>query len=416
MVCIQNKAYRRISIEADRLAVFLLILSMIYPSGILNAYVPFALIGMAFLSIVLMNGSRISCRCSFLVFTVWIFVSSLLMSGFVNGMGALRAVRSSIGFFIPFFALQIGRRIKTLGKERFLRGIFFLIFAECIMGVIQVAALPGAKLLYALYRSDGAEYFMSVGWLRANGTFGNPNAFGVGICVLTAIYIGLEKNKKKIYFSFLLLLICIIVSKSRTAIVVSGIVLFSYFIYKDGKLKNRLKNTLLAILALAVLYLVYAVFTNRAISIDALSYRAVNWNQRLTILKNYPGIRKAATILFGEGIPFVRSSGVVDNEYLFVFLSSGLLGVLIWISSIIEIAVFIIRSKSSNIKKTGYTLLSIWLISGITAEFYGAYKISVWVFLVFGMITAKQGSVIVERKRNVDFYSEKYAGKIGSVL
>lgn len=380
------KTYKLSKLKMEYLLLILLVSIMVFPRGLISGYVPYVIIGFTFLAAIGANYGRLNISYSLIVYTVCTFWGSVLWGVIFGDYSILSAIRSSLAIYMPFFALQIGKRISNIEKKVFLNAILFLLLLEAVIGLVQVNRGVLSDFFYMLYKANAASYYNTVSWFRGFGTFGNPNAYGMGVCVLTALFINLNPCKRKQLMAIILMMISVIASKSRTSIIVAAVTLFIYFFYGQSIIK-KIRNLFVFSFFFVLVYQIYGSVVNRSINLDGMTARFSMWSDYLSRLGEYEEPRRTMAFIFGSGVAYTKHYGAVDNEYLFLFLSTGIVGLLLFAGLFALFMYLVISCCELSVRKAGISIMTIWLICGITSEFMFSYMISIWVFVFLGMIS-----------------------------
>jgi len=176
-----------------------------------------------------------------------------------------------------------------------------------------------ALSLEFLYNIFGDIYSKS--GFRAAGPFLNPNNTGLVMVFLSFLYQRVEKSKCLLFFSFFCAIYTIILTGSKTALLIYGFVLFLSFTNK-----KRVSLCLAGFIFLLTYLYFKGVFSADANFRDfSLESAYIRLNSISTLFSNYGN--DVIGMLFG-----ISNVSLVDNAYLDTLFSSGLLISLLIIS------------------------------------------------------------------------------------
>lgn len=323
-----------------------------------------------------------------LIILFWfIALASLVVSQ--NYSGALYLIRfifySSV--FLPVFYLI---KQKQITLEQLLKILIVPAFLIAILGFIQIIFFPDIKAL--------TDYGFDPHHNRLVSTFLDPNFTGsflnIGLIILIYLYVTQKKRTWGLLIIFLLT--AIFLTFSRSAYLMLFLEIFIL-----GLLKYR-KLLLVLILAPLIFYFTVPKFAERingAVNFDiTAAERVESWQKGIAIFKeNY---------LFGVGFNNIRESYVksnllkvftkdggnsgagVDSSFLFVLITTGIIGFLIYISFWIFMFIKIIKRPLKN-----FNLFIIALIPAIflNSQFINSLfypPIMLYLYALFGAVEA----------------------------
>ena len=89
--------------------------------------------------------------------------------------------------------------------------------------------------------------------------------------------------------------------------------------------------------------------------------------------------------VLGIGFKTARDFGTFDNTYVKVFVSGGLIGLIFYLKTIIDtLKAFLIREPRGIWKGLGLSVVFIWILGSIVAEYQEAFKLSIMTFIILG--------------------------------
>lgn len=260
-----------------------------------------------------------------------------------------------------------------------------ILFIQCGIGLLQLYSNQFFDLIWC---GDKTSV------LRITGSLFNPNNFALVINIIFS-YIYLFENRKRyrLFFSFIALFL-ILLSGSRTNLIIFPIITFVAFVLtKKIGLRSLGKGLFLLIIILIFLGYVLNEFSEKFYyaatmleifqkdgieKIGGLTSRFSMWENayRLIEKENWPNF------LFGIGD--ANRPIVIDNDYVYSFCKFGLIGLSFHLFSLF-LFLFIGFKNSKNI--FGKWLVCITLaisIQGLTAESFNTWLYSTLVFFVVG--------------------------------
>lgn len=238
-------------------------------------------------------------------------------------------------------------------------------------------------------------------YMRATGTFGNPNVLAIVSVTSAAIIFFI--NKSTLRFSGLVLTSAIILfAGSRTGLIVHSILLFGIFIYLMYSVEWYIKFVCLFCFALvffAVLLSGSIVENNmpylwtlidlidnpiRIFEVNSFHVRLINWKDKIELASSIDSIW---VWFFGAGMH--KSFYVLDNDYLYVFLRTGLLGVVTFYAFIFYP---LLASKLGLLVRSLYgyfilLLLVIIFLWSLLFEYFSDFIMPVLLYLVFSLVS-----------------------------
>lgn len=297
--------------------------------------------------IALANNSRLegikSTRFWILASFFGIFTISL-SNGIINGYGA--AIRDfnqfvRFGKYVAMFLLAF-TVLKNAGREdlrsliKFIISCGFVLFAIVLfqyfdvfgLNKYYVEAIAPTQFDVLLWRQD---------FPRPVGMIGNPNELGYLFVLLffsSLIYWKISKSKFSFLGIFLFFFgVLFTISRSAMAALFAGFFAYGIFLLFQGKASESVKNIAFVLVVIVVMFavslhpLVYDKFTWRlALVFDiendsSFQMRLLNWQENIQMIKQHP--------FLGVGpLRRVDFAYAADNEWLLVWRSYGIVGVL----------------------------------------------------------------------------------------
>lgn len=175
----------------------------------------------------------------------FVFVACNVITAFAFSSLPMVALMKLISYSLIFLGIFIGVGY-TLDKydwRRWLSKWFYLLF----MGSIISLAFPSIS------------YLVNGIWFQ--GVIGHPNMFGIVSVLFLALLLtnnlhDVDSRKCHMFFSVPLILLLVILSKSRTAFIACVVILLIYLLLKNGRKLTYLKATIFSFsLAMLVLYI-----------------------------------------------------------------------------------------------------------------------------------------------------------------
>ena len=259
-----------------------------------------------------------------------------------------------------------------------------------LIGIFQYFIYPVAADWYALFYRIGVYWPTPDPHMgRLISTYFDPNYLSSILVIPTGIvlYKMIEgKNKFRNLFLFVLFIISILLTKSRSGILGTVIILFGALLYQTKVKKNWLYFLgSISVLAPALLFMVF--FSNitaferiRGIANDnSAMHRFISWGDSFSIIGEYP--------LFGIGFNMYGSyvtkiqgnvasaSGYgMDSSILFAFVTTGLVGGFILLYGFFKI--LLLKNKDGM-----YSLIKIILFASIIMSFFNNLLFNIlWLF------------------------------------
>jgi len=115
-------------------------------------------------------------------------------------------------------------------------------------------------------------------------------------------------------------------------------------------------------------------------------------------------------VVLGGGFQMARSFGFFDNTYLKIFVSGGIIGLLIFFMVINSIYKGIRRIKRVEYRHLAWVLFFTWLIGSMLVEYQEIFKLSTITFILLGYTLysdKKDNDSIITASRNNNFLGDR---------
>lgn len=317
---------------------------------------------------------------------------------------------------------KYGKLITTL---QFLNFIYIVV---CFIGFFQLLLFPVAKDWYSIFSGFGGNW-VNEGDPHINrlvSTDFDPNY--LSSCLLIGVSINLilfkierhkqvnagksklfEKGSIKYFLCFLIYLITILLTKSRSGLLGLIVIIFLNFVFSyDFK---HIKNRDLILGLLLIVFSVYLVFFSNISSFvriretltDASAYaRVLSWSKGWEVITNTHFIGLGYNLYFAYnqqfyGINYGHVMGGTDSSLQLIMITSGLVGVIIYIFHIINIW----KENSHN-----YALRSLLIAALIICNFNNLLFYSLWVF-PFYLLIQISSRIPVDYKQEIKYKNPK---------
>lgn len=221
---------------------------------------------------------------------------------------------------------------------------------------------------------------------RVSGIFSNPNDLGF-FNLLCALYFFFSNSRSR-YFLLTLALLVVFMSQSRTVFIallfIIG-VLSTYYYFKNKKIKFNPKPMLLVV---ALVFIFCLFLPNTRSLLDGSAFKSHSFLARFEIIGNTIEVNKTS-VFFGQGyvadIPKIVG-GAIDNEYAFVYLQSGLIGLLLLATTVI-LGLILVRKFPSRL--FFYISFAVFFIVGFTNLSFSNFGIIPYFAIMSGLIVGK---------------------------
>lgn len=246
-------------------------------------------------------------------------------------------------------------------------------------------------------------YSRAAGQTRSISTLFSPNALGWYLVVMNSLLLGMIKfnsripNDSKGYFSystalsfFLINTIAIVLSGSRSALLVNILIISSWLLFRFYKRK-------------------VAVSLGFFIILSFISYFAIPFQSGFDELRVFGGVETSrfdiysemlesywrmdiSAIIFGLGVyeySMLKQSGLLDDSYLLtVVASGGILSIFIFASIVISgfVNFFTSRKYFPQERASIIYLFSACCILGLIGNLQGIFPLAIFFWLAFGML------------------------------
>lgn len=334
---------------------------------------------------------------SFIYYTLYMFTMSLIISSLNTNDNILSIVKSSMQILFPLIGLLLGALFyKWADKKFFLYCLLFFLIFEFMLVYLQVNNEKFRYVTYYLYRTEESaekylESFLYETGKRSFGSIGNPNALGI-IAVVLNISIQFLTNtinnfrlQKYINITALIISIYIIIrTQSRTSMILYIITFVIMYYIKSLHYKN-IKPMLFAVFFAVMLYVYMTTSVVREINYDALSSRYDIWKMHFDNLYSNSFVENVFISIFGLGFSNIRNMGTFDNNYLRIFVSSGIFGIVIYFKAIYDLLCSFIKPSAYNsLNKMGIVLIIVIMISSCVLEYNESFRISILTYSILG--------------------------------
>jgi len=267
-----------------------------------------------------------------LLFFLSILLSSLInIANFSNIIYSFRIFK----FFLFFVIICHAANIHIQAVDFIVKLVFFILL---LINGLQIFNPFGIGNLLTLIYTHHHEIVIALNQeigrtFRLTGTMVNPNDNGV-LWLSFGVYFMSTYYYKKGLNELLYLLICIlmiILTQSRTTFLALIVVIIAYLL--NFKFKRSMILALLGLLLLGV-GLIFAfklnyltqIFVTNPLKVHSFQARFETWQHMIEMWKN--------KMIFGWGAfenPMKILNGTPDSEYLYVLVSSGIVGVIFYI-------------------------------------------------------------------------------------
>lgn len=392
----KTKFYEKQLIPVIFTVIFVLI--YLFPMGKINAYIPYYMIGLLFILLFVQNGMKITIRHTFLWVTVYGLLANFFIATAVFDYSFAWAIKTSLFFLVPFMSVCIG--VVLANRYPHLKWnyiLFVILLAELIVCLLQSYGGSRGYYLISLFGSEKytSSYYIAGTDKRALGTFGNPNLCGVGCAILALLLLNGNRNRAIRLAVLAMTAVIILLTKSRTSLVVFLLVLFlNYTKLFDKKVSlfKRAVGVAASVLFMAVAYYLFVKYVDRDISVAAMEDRFTIWRNLLA--NSYTtNVEKTVGKLFGLGVTRLKALEDCDNEYLYFYMSTGIIGSLIMIAEIVSVALASFRIEDQADRIVCLSLIAVWFMVAISSNFFTSYMLAFVSFLYIGFALAKAAAL-----------------------
>ncbi|WP_407269716.1 O-antigen ligase family protein [Radiobacillus sp. PE A8.2] len=369
----------------------LMIFMSIYPSVGINSYIPYYLLGIS-VGFILLNKVNISIPMIYVVFIVWVIFINILQLP-LNNLSLMYGIKTSIGIIFPLLAYILGQYYsKKVRGESIEKVLFVLLIIQFIVVFMQMAGTSFGLKTYTVFAGDkGIEYLQYISYgnrYQAIGTIGNPNELGVFSLLLSAFLLFFSSIKKPlVIISLILTSYIVLCSQSRTSVILFCVLIFARIIYTERiSLGKKIFRTLLGILSTILLLYYAANNLGRELSFDQLNTRYILWDHAWEKVYSFNDLINLYIMIVGRGISYVKITGSVDNSYMNIMFSSGIIGLSSFIALIIILFFLAKRIVVKRYKFIVYSYLIIYAISCTVMDVYFIMKVSFLLFFIIGYL------------------------------
>lgn len=326
-----------------------------------------------------------------------------------------------VDYFIPYYVAS--RYIKTFDQLK--TALFALVTICIILAPLAVFEIGASKLLYLVLPGSLhtewmiGEVFRS-GMLRATTSIEHPLYLGMLMMIGLGLYVFVSNYIKNKFLMFVGLgIICagLIAPLSKGPWTGTAVMFVMLYLFSTNKLKNgAIFIMLMSILTVIVLNSGQA---DRIISllpfvgnVDSgnVDYREVLFQQSLIVIQDFPLFGMFDPTKHKAMLPLYQGEGIVDivNLYLGVAMTSGLVGLFLYLSFLFTVTfslikeLFIMEDKKSMEYKCGQSFIGIlfgmYLLMVVVAN---APVLNAILFALCGLIIGYIN--ILKRARNKPF-------------
>lgn len=378
--------------HAQALAVLLLVPALFRPHGVTEGsrdrYVTEASLSASASK----TRSGIGRSCDFII-VIYVALQAILAYRDASATNVLRvAFVSTLSIAIPYFAFS--RRVRSIVEIR----VILVAFIVAILPLASIGAFETVKdwLLYPSIATNwgvplNTPYVVRDGMLRAYATAGQPIAYGYTIMTavgcLLAIRIRVAQGWN-IWLAFGMLAVGLVASFSRGPWVGTALLFIVMVLTGPNKLKSlsRLLGCLICLLPL-----LFTPLGDRAlrllpfvgsVEVETLDYRDQLIDSAFEVIAENPFTGVADYTVEPKMLKMVQGQGIIDvtNTYLQIGLTSGLIGLGLFLGFFSMIVIHLVRSLKNvppselNMSALLATLLAIlFTIATVSSIFFIPY-------------------------------------------
>jgi O-antigen ligase len=286
-----------------------------------------------------------------------------------------------------------------------LKGAYIILFAQIIVGLTQLLDLPIFSFLY-----DDSKSYPIWKLVRTTGTLTNPNVFGWFITQMIVIIYLFENNKRKKWAWVFIGLILMVLSGSRSVLLVFPLVfvLIELFRTKIDKRFFTFKLPIFITGLIISLFLAYQAIlkfghffpylrqllliirSGSLSSVSSFSLRTEMWENALTKISEKDSLW---TWIFGLG---PGSISILDKDLLYSLVNYGLIGTILMIVLYGTIAFCFIRLKDKTFSILGIQYIIFSFIIGYQVE-----TLSGWNYPMLIMFYTGIALVLLKKQKEV---------------
>lgn len=303
-------------------------------------------------------------------------------------------------FYFLFLFLLFHITISSSGERGLLTLVYVLVGCLGIQVVIVLAQAFGfSDYVGMFYTQDKMKDLSS--YMRATGTFGNPNILAIVSIISAALIFFIDKSSLR-YIGMLLSAIIILFAGSRTGLVAYIILVAGVSMYLIINLRWYAK----ALYAFGVTFVLAFISVNviffqnnmpylwslikliddpvRVLEINSFSVRLSNWQDKMDLF----GLVDSIWVWF-FGVGMHKSYYVLDNDYLYLFLRTGIVGFVTFYAFIFSpLFVFGMSGQpKKNFKYLFFLLLVIGFLWSFMFEYFNDFIMPVLFYLAVSLVS-----------------------------
>ena len=306
-------------------------------------------------------------------------------------------------FLFLFFYITIS----SSGERGLLTLVYVLVGCLGIQVVIVLAQAFGFSDYVGLFYTQDKMKDLS-SYMRATGTFGNPNILAIVSITSAALIFFIDKSFLR-YIGMLLSAIIILFAGSRTGLVAYIILVAGVSMYLIIKLRWYAK----ALYAFGVIFLLAFISVNvfffqnnmpylwtlikliddpvRVLEINSFSVRLSNWQYKMDLFGSVDSIW---AWFFGVGMH--KSYYVLDNDYLYLFLRTGIVGFVTFYAFIFAplFAFGMSGQLKKNFKYLFFLLLVIGFFWSFMFEYFNDFIMPVLFYLAISLVSYSRKTTV----------------------
>ncbi|WP_254565186.1 hypothetical protein [Oscillatoria sp. HE19RPO] len=328
----------------------------------------------------------------FLLYDLILVISFLINTNELRSTAPLELFRPLLLVIFLLYGYSIARLgNKNSLEEGLLIAAYTIILGQFILGVFQALGLNYFSVLYSAEKSR--EFGLI---FRVTGSLGNPNnmAWVVSNSAMIVSFLG-HKNKKLYWLFLMIAFIVVVMSSSRTIILLFPLMIISsIFLASKSNYKNLRALIIIGLFISISIFLIFVlgsqyfpylsqlklvVKSGNLMSINSFSLRVIHWENVYQEFSSAGLLRE----FFGLGSrQIVRT---VDNDFLYILYRVGWVGLSIHL--FISLYSFIIfqKSKVKNIAAIGRHYLFFALVFGLVAETLASWYQPLLLFFILGL-------------------------------
>lgn len=218
----------------------------------------------------------------------------------------------------------------------------FLILGFILAVVQEIKGSAWSSSFYTGYEFYNQDSYSKIkiahnmGLLRAPSLTGNYSTFAYYSCLSILVIINFNKNKKQNFMWILIALSNCLLSTNKSAILVLCIILFFRYTINIRKNNKILNIVLMFFLIIGTIFLgvlnVDNIFNESSQITGGFTERFKVWASILESVKPIEYLIPYKMFLYAPGSEFVLNA--FDNMYLYILVSHGIIGLLLWIKYI----------------------------------------------------------------------------------